>query len=150
MLPYDCRLGSSTAPNLLSNVKRCYARNTWSILNPLGLLKLAVLERSTTNYTCCVCAPLILVRFIYLFLFFFPDLFGTLDPFGSSTFSTGSSSSSSNTSAGFADFSHMLKPRDPFEGRASWLPDYQKVPKVKTLSGDRDLSQIFPKALFSS
>ncbi|XP_056895424.1 epidermal growth factor receptor substrate 15-like 1 isoform X9 [Takifugu flavidus] len=55
------------------------------------------------------------------------DLFGTLDPFGSSTFS--SSSSSSNTSAGFADFSHMLKPRDPFEGRASWLPDYQKVPK---------------------
>ncbi|TNM87680.1 hypothetical protein fugu_005901 [Takifugu bimaculatus] len=52
------------------------------------------------------------------------DLFGTLDPFGSSTFS--SSSSSSNTSAGFADFSHMLKPRDPFEGRASWLPDYQK------------------------
>lgn len=50
------------------------------------------------------------------------DLFGTLDPFGSSSFS-----SSSNSSAGFADFSHMSKPRDPFEGRASWLPDYQKV-----------------------
>lgn len=52
----------------------------------------------------------------------FSDLFGTLDPFGSSSFS-----SSSNSSAGFADFSHMSKPRDPFEGRASWLPDYQKV-----------------------
>uniref|UniRef100_A0A3Q0QSY4 Epidermal growth factor receptor pathway substrate 15 like 1 n=1 Tax=Amphilophus citrinellus TaxID=61819 RepID=A0A3Q0QSY4_AMPCI len=38
--------------------------------------------------------------------------FGTLDPFGSSSFS-----SSSNISAGFADFSHMSKPRDPFEGR---------------------------------
>ncbi|XP_035800913.1 epidermal growth factor receptor substrate 15-like 1 isoform X5 [Amphiprion ocellaris] len=50
-----------------------------------------------------------------------PDLFGTLDPFGSSSFS-----SSSNNSPGFADFSHMSKPRDPFEGRASWLPDYQK------------------------
>ncbi|XP_044054373.1 epidermal growth factor receptor substrate 15-like 1 isoform X2 [Siniperca chuatsi] len=50
-----------------------------------------------------------------------PDLFGTLDPFGSSSFS-----SSSNSSTGFADFSHMSKPRDPFEGRASWLPDYQK------------------------
>ncbi|XP_026200794.1 epidermal growth factor receptor substrate 15-like 1 isoform X4 [Anabas testudineus] len=50
-----------------------------------------------------------------------PDLFGTLDPFGGSSFS-----SSSNSSAGFADFSHMSKPRDPFEGRASWLPDYQK------------------------
>uniref|UniRef100_A0A3B4V803 Epidermal growth factor receptor pathway substrate 15 like 1 n=1 Tax=Seriola dumerili TaxID=41447 RepID=A0A3B4V803_SERDU len=50
-----------------------------------------------------------------------PDLFGTLDPFGSSSFS-----SNSNSSAGFADFSHMSKPRDPFEGRASWLPDYQK------------------------
>uniref|UniRef100_A0A8D2ZW27 Epidermal growth factor receptor substrate 15-like 1 n=1 Tax=Scophthalmus maximus TaxID=52904 RepID=A0A8D2ZW27_SCOMX len=50
------------------------------------------------------------------------DLFGTLDPFGSSSFC----SSSSNSSAGFADFSHMSKPRDPFEGRASWLPDYQK------------------------
>ncbi|XP_067370349.1 epidermal growth factor receptor substrate 15-like 1 isoform X5 [Channa argus] len=49
------------------------------------------------------------------------DLFGTLDPFGSSSFS-----SISNSSAGFADFSHMSKPRDPFEGRASWLPDYQK------------------------
>ncbi|XP_060890833.1 epidermal growth factor receptor substrate 15-like 1 isoform X2 [Labrus mixtus] len=50
------------------------------------------------------------------------DLFGTLDPFGSGSFS----SSSTNSSAGFADFSHMSKPRDPFEGRASWLPDYQK------------------------
>ncbi|KAM9384667.1 epidermal growth factor receptor substrate 15-like 1 [Pholidichthys leucotaenia] len=50
-----------------------------------------------------------------------PDLFGTLDPFGSSSFS-----SSSNSSAGFADFSHMSKSRDPFEGRASWLPDHQK------------------------
>ncbi|XP_074492694.1 epidermal growth factor receptor substrate 15-like 1 isoform X3 [Sebastes fasciatus] len=49
------------------------------------------------------------------------DLFGTLDPFGSSSFN-----SSSNSSAGFADFSLMSKPRDPFEGRASWLPDYQK------------------------
>ncbi|XP_047198902.1 epidermal growth factor receptor substrate 15-like 1 isoform X16 [Hippoglossus stenolepis] len=49
------------------------------------------------------------------------ELFGALDPFGSSSFS-----SSSNSSAGFADFSHMSKPRDPFEGRASWLPDYQK------------------------
>ncbi|XP_041861785.1 epidermal growth factor receptor substrate 15-like 1 isoform X3 [Melanotaenia boesemani] len=50
-----------------------------------------------------------------------PDLFGTLDPFGSSSFN-----SSTNSSAGFADFSHMSKPRDTFEGRASWLPDYQK------------------------
>lgn len=57
----------------------------------------------------------------------FSDLFGTLDPFGSSSFS-----SSSNSSAGFADFSHMSKPRDPFEGRASWLPDYQKVSVAKT------------------
>ncbi|CAL9696444.1 unnamed protein product [Knipowitschia caucasica] len=48
------------------------------------------------------------------------DLFGSLDPFGSSSFS------STNTSTGFADFSHMSKPRDPFEGRASWLPEYQK------------------------
>ncbi|XP_077439338.1 epidermal growth factor receptor substrate 15-like 1 isoform X9 [Vanacampus margaritifer] len=51
------------------------------------------------------------------------DLFGALDPFGSSSFSSNSNSSS----AGFADFSHMAKPRDPFEGRASWLPDYQKA-----------------------
>ncbi|XP_061538938.1 epidermal growth factor receptor substrate 15-like 1 isoform X2 [Phycodurus eques] len=51
------------------------------------------------------------------------DLFGTLDPFGSGSFS----SSSKSSSAGFADFSHMGKPRDPFEGRASWLPDYQKA-----------------------
>ncbi|XP_029904997.1 epidermal growth factor receptor substrate 15-like 1 isoform X3 [Myripristis murdjan] len=49
------------------------------------------------------------------------DLFGTLDPFGSSSFG-----GSSNSTGGFADFSHMSKPRDPFEGRASWLPDYQK------------------------
>uniref|UniRef100_A0A665T8U3 Epidermal growth factor receptor pathway substrate 15-like 1a n=1 Tax=Echeneis naucrates TaxID=173247 RepID=A0A665T8U3_ECHNA len=39
-----------------------------------------------------------------------PYLFGTLDPFGSNSFS-----SNSNSSAGFADFSHMSKPRDPFE-----------------------------------
>nr|XP_057929621.1 epidermal growth factor receptor substrate 15-like 1 isoform X4 [Doryrhamphus excisus] len=49
------------------------------------------------------------------------DLFGALDPFGSGAFN------SSNSSAGFADFSHMAKPRDPFEGRASWQPDYQKA-----------------------
>ncbi|XP_061593424.1 epidermal growth factor receptor substrate 15-like 1 isoform X4 [Cololabis saira] len=49
------------------------------------------------------------------------DLFGTLDPFGSSSFG-----GSTNSSAGFADFSHMSKPRDPFEGRAGWLPDFQK------------------------
>ncbi|KAK5930308.1 hypothetical protein CgunFtcFv8_026553 [Champsocephalus gunnari] len=49
------------------------------------------------------------------------NLFGTLDPFGSGSFS-----SSSNSSAGFADFSLMSKPREPFEGRAGWLPDYQK------------------------
>lgn len=58
---------------------------------------------------------------------FVADLFGTLDPFGSSSFS-----SNSNSSAGFADFSHMSKPRDPFEGRASWLPDYQKVPETRS------------------
>uniref|UniRef100_A0A4W6DV31 Epidermal growth factor receptor pathway substrate 15 like 1 n=1 Tax=Lates calcarifer TaxID=8187 RepID=A0A4W6DV31_LATCA len=45
-------------------------------------------------------------------------LFGTLDPFGSSSFS-----SSSNSSAGFADFSHMSKPRDPFEGRSVFVDD---------------------------
>uniref|UniRef100_A0A8D3C8Y8 Epidermal growth factor receptor substrate 15-like 1 n=1 Tax=Scophthalmus maximus TaxID=52904 RepID=A0A8D3C8Y8_SCOMX len=49
----------------------------------------------------------------------FSDLFGTLDPFGSSSFC----SSSSNSSAGFADFSHMSKPRDPFEGRAMFVED---------------------------
>uniref|UniRef100_A0A8C7Z435 Epidermal growth factor receptor pathway substrate 15-like 1a n=1 Tax=Oryzias sinensis TaxID=183150 RepID=A0A8C7Z435_9TELE len=48
-----------------------------------------------------------------------PDVFQTLDPFGGGSFST-------NSSTGFADFSHMSKPRDPFEGRAGWLPDYQK------------------------
>ncbi|XP_051929506.1 epidermal growth factor receptor substrate 15-like 1 isoform X2 [Hippocampus zosterae] len=51
------------------------------------------------------------------------DLFGSLDPFGSGSFS----SSGNSSSAAFADFSHMAKPRDPFEGRASWLPDYQKA-----------------------
>ncbi|XP_035985810.1 epidermal growth factor receptor substrate 15-like 1 isoform X3 [Fundulus heteroclitus] len=50
-----------------------------------------------------------------------PDLFATLDPFGSGSFS-----SSTNSSTGFADFSQMSKPRDPFEGRANCLPDYQK------------------------
>ncbi|KAG7276095.1 hypothetical protein CRUP_026183 [Coryphaenoides rupestris] len=68
-----------------------------------------------------------------------PDLFGTLDPFGSSSFSatggattttttttTTTSSTTSSSTGGFADFSHMSKPRDPFEGRAGWLPDYQK------------------------
>uniref|UniRef100_A0A3P9Q568 Epidermal growth factor receptor pathway substrate 15 like 1 n=1 Tax=Poecilia reticulata TaxID=8081 RepID=A0A3P9Q568_POERE len=49
------------------------------------------------------------------------DLFSTLDPFGSSTFN-----SATNSCTGFADFSHMSKARDPFEGRANWLPDYQK------------------------
>uniref|UniRef100_A0A3Q1G394 Epidermal growth factor receptor pathway substrate 15-like 1a n=1 Tax=Acanthochromis polyacanthus TaxID=80966 RepID=A0A3Q1G394_9TELE len=48
----------------------------------------------------------------------FLDLFGTLDPFGSSSFS-----SSSNNSPGFADFSHMSKPRDPFEGRPVFVED---------------------------
>ncbi|KAM4739238.1 epidermal growth factor receptor substrate 15-like 1 isoform 3-T3 [Anableps anableps] len=50
-----------------------------------------------------------------------PDLFATLDPFGSGTFC-----SSANSCTGFADFSQMSKPRDPFEGRANWLPDHQK------------------------
>ncbi|XP_077573142.1 epidermal growth factor receptor substrate 15-like 1 isoform X4 [Stigmatopora nigra] len=50
-----------------------------------------------------------------------PDLFGALDPFGSGSFGN-------NASAGFADFSHMgSKARDPFEGRAGWMPDYQKA-----------------------
>ncbi|XP_027882551.1 epidermal growth factor receptor substrate 15-like 1 isoform X2 [Xiphophorus couchianus] len=49
------------------------------------------------------------------------DLFSTLDPFGSSTFN-----SATNSCTDFADFSHMSKARDPFEGRANWLPDYQK------------------------
>ncbi|XP_054880111.1 epidermal growth factor receptor substrate 15-like 1 isoform X3 [Poeciliopsis prolifica] len=43
------------------------------------------------------------------------DLFSTLDPFGPT-----------NSCTGFADFTHMSKARDPFEGRANWLPDYQK------------------------
>uniref|UniRef100_A0A8C4Z9N8 Epidermal growth factor receptor substrate 15-like 1 n=1 Tax=Gadus morhua TaxID=8049 RepID=A0A8C4Z9N8_GADMO len=55
-----------------------------------------------------------------------PDLFGTLDPFGSGSFSSGGGGSSTSSAGGFADFSHMAKTRDPFEGRASWLPDYQK------------------------
>uniref|UniRef100_A0A8C6UIZ1 Epidermal growth factor receptor pathway substrate 15-like 1a n=1 Tax=Neogobius melanostomus TaxID=47308 RepID=A0A8C6UIZ1_9GOBI len=46
------------------------------------------------------------------------DLFGALDPFGSSSFS----STNANSSTGFADFSHMSKTRDPFEGR-SVFPD---------------------------
>uniref|UniRef100_A0A8P4GIP4 Epidermal growth factor receptor substrate 15-like 1 n=1 Tax=Dicentrarchus labrax TaxID=13489 RepID=A0A8P4GIP4_DICLA len=46
------------------------------------------------------------------------NLFGTLDPFGSSSFSN-----SSNSSTGFADFSHMSKPRDPFEGRTAFVDD---------------------------
>ncbi|XP_038132751.1 epidermal growth factor receptor substrate 15-like 1 isoform X2 [Cyprinodon tularosa] len=50
-----------------------------------------------------------------------PDLFATLDPFGSGSFS-----SLTNSSTGFADFSNMSKPGDPFEGRANWLPEYQK------------------------
>ncbi|KAM8889938.1 epidermal growth factor receptor substrate 15-like 1 isoform 2-T2 [Synchiropus picturatus] len=50
------------------------------------------------------------------------DLFGALDPFGSNSFSS--------SSAGFADFSQMSKQRDPFEGRASWLPEYQKTQSV--------------------
>ncbi|XP_057696704.1 epidermal growth factor receptor substrate 15-like 1 isoform X2 [Corythoichthys intestinalis] len=51
------------------------------------------------------------------------DLFGALDPFGSGSFGGAANSAS----AGFADFSHMSKSRDPFEGRASWMPDYQKA-----------------------
>uniref|UniRef100_A0A7N8XR66 Epidermal growth factor receptor pathway substrate 15 like 1 n=1 Tax=Mastacembelus armatus TaxID=205130 RepID=A0A7N8XR66_9TELE len=47
----------------------------------------------------------------------FSDLFGTLDPFGSSSFS------SCNSSAGFADFSQMSKLRDPFEGRSVFVDD---------------------------
>lgn len=73
-------------------------------------------------------------------LLLFSDLFGTLDPFGSSSFSN-----SSNNSAGFADFSHMLKPRDPFEGRASWLPDYQKVPMtLPPATTSSILAKVFP------
>ncbi|XP_077462541.1 epidermal growth factor receptor substrate 15-like 1 isoform X3 [Stigmatopora argus] len=49
------------------------------------------------------------------------DLFGALDPFGSGSFGNNAAS------AGFADFSHMSKARDPFEGRAGWMPDYQKA-----------------------
>ncbi|XP_016522715.1 epidermal growth factor receptor substrate 15-like 1 isoform X2 [Poecilia formosa] len=58
------------------------------------------------------------------------DLFSTLDPFGSSTFN-----SATNSCTGFADFSHMSKARDPFEGRANWLPDYQKVWRMKMRTG---------------
>ncbi|XP_040926219.1 epidermal growth factor receptor substrate 15-like 1 isoform X15 [Betta splendens] len=69
------------------------------------------------------------------------DVFGTLDPFGSSLFS-----SSSNSSAGFADFSHMSKTRDPFEGRAGWLPDYQKSAFVDDLfSRKTDTPALPPK-----
>uniref|UniRef100_A0A8C7Z6M4 Epidermal growth factor receptor pathway substrate 15-like 1a n=1 Tax=Oryzias sinensis TaxID=183150 RepID=A0A8C7Z6M4_9TELE len=45
-----------------------------------------------------------------------PDVFQTLDPFGGGSFST-------NSSTGFADFSHMSKPRDPFEGRSAFVDD---------------------------
>lgn len=69
------------------------------------------------------------------------DMFGTLDPFGSSSFS-------SNSSAGFADFSLMSKSRDPFEGRAGWMPDYQKVPQASTPFG-ADMSYEVPKCLIS-
>uniref|UniRef100_A0A8D3C3I2 Epidermal growth factor receptor substrate 15-like 1 n=1 Tax=Scophthalmus maximus TaxID=52904 RepID=A0A8D3C3I2_SCOMX len=55
----------------------------------------------------------------WIFLWSDGYLFGTLDPFGSSSFC----SSSSNSSAGFADFSHMSKPRDPFEGRSVFVED---------------------------
>uniref|UniRef100_A0A4W6DVW0 Epidermal growth factor receptor pathway substrate 15 like 1 n=1 Tax=Lates calcarifer TaxID=8187 RepID=A0A4W6DVW0_LATCA len=58
------------------------------------------------------------VLVIFFVTLSFSDLFGTLDPFGSSSFS-----SSSNSSAGFADFSHMSKPRDPFEGRSVFVDD---------------------------
>uniref|UniRef100_A0A8C7ZBG0 Epidermal growth factor receptor pathway substrate 15-like 1a n=1 Tax=Oryzias sinensis TaxID=183150 RepID=A0A8C7ZBG0_9TELE len=44
------------------------------------------------------------------------DVFQTLDPFGGGSFST-------NSSTGFADFSHMSKPRDPFEGRSAFVDD---------------------------
>ncbi|CAI5636785.1 unnamed protein product [Oreochromis niloticus] len=68
------------------------------------------------------------------------DLFGTLDPFGSSSFN------SSNTSVGFADFSHMSKSRDPFEGRATWLPDYQKPVFVDDpFSRKNDMPALPPK-----
>ncbi|XP_016522714.1 epidermal growth factor receptor substrate 15-like 1 isoform X1 [Poecilia formosa] len=62
------------------------------------------------------------------------DLFSTLDPFGSSTFN-----SATNSCTGFADFSHMSKARDPFEGRANWLPDYQKL--VTSYSDDNTTGQ---------
>ncbi|XP_032381078.1 epidermal growth factor receptor substrate 15-like 1 isoform X8 [Etheostoma spectabile] len=70
-----------------------------------------------------------------------PDLFGTLDPFGSSSFN-----SSSNSSAGFADFSLMSKPRGPFEGRAGWLPDYDKSMFVDDpFSRKNDMPALPPK-----
>ncbi|XP_056132890.1 epidermal growth factor receptor substrate 15-like 1 [Lampris incognitus] len=55
------------------------------------------------------------------------DLFGTLDPFGSSSFS-----SSSNSTGGFADFSHMSKGfvDDPFSRKSDTpaLPPKKSVP----------------------
>ncbi|KAM3619712.1 uncharacterized protein V6R79_012436 [Siganus canaliculatus] len=70
-----------------------------------------------------------------------PDLFGTLDPFGSGSFG-----SSSNSSAGFADFSHMAKPGDPFESRSSWLQDYQKSVFVDDpFSRKNDMPALPPK-----
>ncbi|XP_013863544.1 epidermal growth factor receptor substrate 15-like 1 isoform X2 [Austrofundulus limnaeus] len=70
-----------------------------------------------------------------------PDLFSPLDPFGSSSFN-----SSVNTNAGFADFSHMSKPKESFEGRASWLPDYQKAVFVDDpFSRKSDIPALPPK-----
>uniref|UniRef100_A0A8C7C6G7 Epidermal growth factor receptor pathway substrate 15 like 1 n=1 Tax=Oncorhynchus kisutch TaxID=8019 RepID=A0A8C7C6G7_ONCKI len=54
------------------------------------------------------------------------NLFGTLDPFGSSTAFGGSNSSfGSISNSGFADFSQMSKIRDPMEGRGGF-PEYQQ------------------------
>uniref|UniRef100_A0A8C5FD52 Epidermal growth factor receptor substrate 15-like 1 n=1 Tax=Gadus morhua TaxID=8049 RepID=A0A8C5FD52_GADMO len=50
-------------------------------------------------------------------------LFGTLDPFGSGSFSSGGGGSSTSSAGGFADFSHMAKTRDPFEGRSGFVDD---------------------------
>uniref|UniRef100_A0A3P8Z5K8 Epidermal growth factor receptor pathway substrate 15 like 1 n=1 Tax=Esox lucius TaxID=8010 RepID=A0A3P8Z5K8_ESOLU len=55
---------------------------------------------------------------------FSKNLFGTLDPFGSSTAFAGSNSSfGSNCNSGFADFSQMSKVRDPLEGRSGFGDD---------------------------
>uniref|UniRef100_A0A8C5D625 Epidermal growth factor receptor pathway substrate 15-like 1a n=1 Tax=Gouania willdenowi TaxID=441366 RepID=A0A8C5D625_GOUWI len=72
--------------------------------------------------------PSKLLKVIY---FHFSDLFGTLDPFGSSSFN----SSNSSSSAGFADFSIMSKPRetafvdDPFNRKS----DTPALPPKKTI-----------------